>query len=89
MSKVLKIIDVMSSAGLLTNTQILLLNPIPRGLSIKDYTETHRKTPGSPSEFESGDTKLERFLPKNQHTQRKLLNLRIGVVGRCQKSPKI
>ena len=24
--------------------------------------------------FQTGDTKLERFLPKNQHTQRKLLN---------------
>ena len=24
--------------------------------------------------FSSGGTKLERFLPKNQHTQRKLLN---------------
>ena len=25
-------------------------------------------------EFSSGGTKLERFLPQNQHTQRKLLN---------------
>ncbi len=25
-------------------------------------------------EFSKGGTKLERFLPKNQHTQRKLLN---------------
>ena len=25
--------------------------------------------------FKQGGTKLERFLPKNQHTQRKLLNL--------------
>ena len=24
--------------------------------------------------FQTGDTKLERFLPMNQHTQRKLLN---------------
>ena len=24
--------------------------------------------------FQMGDTKLERFLPNNQHTQRKLLN---------------
>ena len=24
--------------------------------------------------FKTGGTKLERFLPKNQHTQRKLLN---------------
>ena len=33
--------------------------------------------------FEAGGTKLERMLPKNQHTQRK--NLRTGVMGRCQK----
>ena len=26
------------------------------------------------SSFQVGDTKLERFLPKNQHAQRKLLN---------------
>ena len=44
LTKVLRIIDVMSSAGLLTNTQILLLNPIARSLSIKDYTETCKKT---------------------------------------------
>ena len=25
-------------------------------------------------EFSNGGTKLDRFLPKNQHTQRKLLN---------------
>ena len=31
-------------------------------------------------------TKLERFLPKNQHTQRKLLNFENWVImGRCQK----
>jgi len=41
------------------------------------------------SSFQAGGTKLQRFLPKNQHTQGKLLNLRIGVVGRwCQKVPK-
>ena len=36
-------------------------------------------------EFSNGDTKLERFLPKNQHTQRKLLNFEIGLMGRCLK----
>ena len=35
-----------------------------------------------------GGTKLERFLPKNQHTQRKLLNFENWVNGRCQKVPK-
>ena len=34
-------------------------------------------------EYSSGGTKLERFLPKNQHTQRKLLHF--GFVGRCKK----
>ena len=36
--------------------------------------------------FQMGDTKLERFLPKNQHTQRKLLNF--GLMASCQKVPK-
>ena len=40
------------------------------------------------AEFSSGGTKLEKNLPNNQHTQRKLLILGIGVVGRCQKVPK-
>ena len=34
-------------------------------------------------EFSNGGTKLERFLPKNQHTQRKL-NFENWVNGRCQ-----
>ena len=33
------------------------------------------------SQFLNGGTKLERFLPKNQHTQRKLLNLENWVNG--------
>ena len=36
-------------------------------------------------EFESGDTKLERFLPKNQHTQRKLLNFENWCSGEVSK----
>ena len=32
-------------------------------------------------EFSSWETKLERFLPKNQHTQRKLLNFENWVNG--------
>ena len=35
--------------------------------------------------FQTGVTKLERFLPKNQHTRRKLLNFENWVMGRCQK----
>ena len=34
--------------------------------------------------FLAGGTKLERFLPKNQHTQRKILNFE-NWVNRCQK----
>ena len=32
-----------------------------------------------------GDTKLERFLPKNQHTQRKLLNFEFWINGELSK----
>ena len=32
-----------------------------------------------------GGTKLERFLPKNQHTQRKLLNFENWVIGEMSK----
>ena len=34
--------------------------------------------------FKSRDTKLERFLPKNQHTQRKLLNFENWTNGEPQ-----
>ena len=36
-------------------------------------------------EFSKGGTKLERFLPKNQHTQRKLLNFENWVSGEVSK----
>jgi hypothetical protein len=36
-----------------------------------------------------GDTKLEIFLPKNQHTQRKLLNFEFWINGELSKSAKI
>ena len=32
-----------------------------------------------------GDTKLERFLPKNQHTQRKLLYFEFWINGELSK----
>ena len=35
--------------------------------------------------FQTGDTKLERFLPKNQHTQRKLLNFEFWINGELSK----
>jgi hypothetical protein len=37
-------------------------------------------------EFSNGDTKSKMFLPKNQHTQKKLLNF--GLMASCQKVPK-
>ena len=40
-------------------------------------------------EFSSGGTKLERFLPKNQHTQRKLLNFENWCSWEVSKSAKI
>ena len=39
--------------------------------------------------FKRGGTKLERFLPKNQHTERKLLNFENWVNGEVSKSAKI
>ena len=39
--------------------------------------------------FQMGGTKLERFLPNNQHTQRKLLNFENWVNGEVSKSAKI
>ena len=41
------------------------------------------------SSFQEGDTKLERFLPKNQHTERKLLNFENWINGKVSKSAKI
>ena len=35
--------------------------------------------------FQTGGTNLERFLPKNQHTQRKLLNFENWVNGEVSK----
>ena len=35
--------------------------------------------------FQTGGTKLERFLPKNQHTQRKLLNFENWFSGEVSK----
>jgi hypothetical protein len=35
--------------------------------------------------FKTGDTKLERFLLENQHTQRKLLNLEFWINGELSK----
>ena len=40
-------------------------------------------------EFSNGGTKLDRFLPKNQHTQKKLLNFENLVNGEVSKSAKI
>ena len=36
-------------------------------------------------EFSSGDTNLERFLHKNLHTQRKLLNFELWINGELSK----
>jgi hypothetical protein len=35
--------------------------------------------------FQTGDTKLEIFLPKNQHTQKKLLNFEFWINGKLSK----
>ena len=41
------------------------------------------------SSFQTGGTKSKRFLPKNQHTQRKLLNFDNWCNGEVSKSAKI
>ena len=38
--------------------------------------------------FSKGDTKSERFLPKNQHNERKLLNFEFWINGELSKSAK-
>jgi hypothetical protein len=40
-------------------------------------------------EFSSGGTKLKRFFPKNQHSQRKLLNFENWCNGEVSNSAKI
>ena len=41
-------------------------------------------------EFSNGGYKIERFMPKNQHTQRKLLNfenwvnVKLGIILECE-----
>ena len=37
------------------------------------------------SSFQAGDTKLERYLPKNQHTQRKFMNFENFCNGKLSK----
>ena len=39
--------------------------------------------------FQTGGTKLERFLPKNQHSIRKLLNFENWVDGKVSESAKV
>ena len=39
--------------------------------------------------FQAGGTKLKRCLPKNQHTQRKMLNYENWIIGKVSKSAKI
>ena len=39
--------------------------------------------------FQMGDTILERFMPKNQHTQRKFLNFEFWINGKLSKNAKI
>ena len=39
--------------------------------------------------FQTGGTKLEKFLPKNQHTRRKILNFEFWIDGELSKSAKI
>ena len=52
-------------------------------------SEVHRVWQYGLWSFQTGDTKLERFLPKNQLTERKLLNFEFWINGELSKSAKI
>ena len=56
--------------------------------NVMHYQEDYRVWQYELWSFQTGDTRLERFLPRNQHTQRKLLNLSFGLMASCQKGPK-
>ena len=56
--------------------------------NVLHYQEDYRVWQYKLWSFQTGDTRLERFLPRNQHTQRKLLNLSFGLMASCQKVPK-
>ena len=53
-------------------------------IRIKMHTYLHYGNMGC-GVFKRGGTKLERFLPKNHHTQRKLLNFENWVNGEVSK----
>ena len=63
--------------GLITKLMFLLLLPCLHFLLYVYYGNTGCGVLC----FQTGGTKLERFLPKNQHTQRKLLNFENWVNG--------
>ena len=63
--------------GVLNNSKIMLAEYIMNSMAIRVI------------EFSYGGYKVERFLPKNQHTQRKLLNFEFWINGELSKSAKI
>ena len=56
-----------------------------RFLKIKLYTDECLLWQYGLWSFQTGGTKLEKFLPKNQHTQRKLLNFENWINGEVSK----
>ena len=63
--------------GVLNNSKIMLAEYIMNSMAIRVI------------EFSYGGYKVERFLTKNQHTQRKLLNFEFWINGELSKSAKI
>ena len=63
--------------GLLNNSKIMLAEYIMNSMAIRVI------------EFSYGGYNVERFLPKNQHIQRKLLNFEFWIKGELSKSAKI
>ena len=68
---------------------LLFAKAVKSSLQKKDVKLLHTLWQYGLWRFQVGGTKLEIYLPKNQHTQRKLLNFEFWINGKLSKSAKI
>ena len=87
----LNMADQTKAKELKSRWQMLSLIPIPQWIKFSFFGRS-----GCPRlwqyglwSFQMGDTKLESFLPKNQHAQRKFLNFEFWINVELSKSAKI
>ena len=74
----------------LKSVKIEILQPeVKGGLILEDILVLLRLWQYGLWSFQKGDTQLERFLSKNQHTKRKLLNFEFWINGELSKCAKI